>query len=74
MAHQEAPQGNAVFVIEPTEDGGLTASSRIVRVGSVRDGRAAILEGLEVGERIVTAGQNKLYRGVRVIVDESIKL
>jgi membrane fusion protein (multidrug efflux system) len=67
-------QGNAVFVIEPTDDGGLTASARIVTVGEVRDGRTAILDGLEAGERIVTAGQNKLYRGVRVIIDESVQL
>jgi membrane fusion protein (multidrug efflux system) len=67
-------QGDAVFVIEPTEDGGLTASARIVTVGEVRDGRAAILDGLEAGERIVTAGQNKLYRGVRVVIDESVQL
>ncbi len=67
-------QGNAVFVIEAAEGGGLTTSARIVTVGGVREGRAAILNGLEAGERIVTAGQNKLYRGVRVIVDESIQL
>ena len=66
-------QGNAVFVIEPADEDGLTASTRIVRVGGVRDGRAAILDGLEAGERIVTAGQNKLYRGVRIVVDESVQ-
>jgi len=66
--------GNAVFVIEPTEEGGLTASARIVTVGEVRDGRAAILDGLKAGERIVTAGQNKLHRGVRIVIDESIQL
>lgn len=67
-------QGNAVFVIEPIEEGGLTASARIVTVGGVRDGRTAILDGLNAGERIVTAGQNKLYRGVRIVVDESVQL
>ncbi len=67
-------QGNAVFVIEPTEEGELAASARIVTVGEVRDGRTAILDGLDAGERIVTAGQNKLYRGVRVLIDESVQL
>lgn len=66
--------GNAVFVIEPTEDGEMTAVARIVRVGEVHDGRTAILDGLEAGERIVTVGQNKLYRGVRVLIDESVEL
>ncbi len=67
-------QGSVVFVIEPAEDGGLTASERIVTVGGVRDGRTAILDGLDAGERIVTAGQNKLYRGARVAIDESVRL
>ena len=67
-------QGNAVFVLEPTEEGGMTALARIVTVGTVRNGRTAILDGLEAGERIVTAGQNKLYRGVRVLIDESVRL
>jgi len=66
--------GNTVFVIEPTEDAGLTALAHIVTVGEVRDGRTAILGGLEAGERIVTAGQNKLHRGVRVVIDESVQL
>ena len=67
-------QGNAVFVIEPTEDGAMTATARIVTTGDVRDGRTAILEGLAEGERVVTAGQNKLYRGVRVLIEESVQL
>jgi membrane fusion protein (multidrug efflux system) len=67
-------QGNVIYVVEPAEDDGLTASARIVTVGDVQDGRTAILNGLEAGERIVTAGQNKLYRGVRVVIDESVKL
>ncbi|MBW2275659.1 MAG: efflux RND transporter periplasmic adaptor subunit [Deltaproteobacteria bacterium] len=69
-----ALQGTAVYVIEPGEEGSLTATSRIVEVGEVRDGRASILDGLGVGERIVTVGQNKLYRGVRVVIDESVQL
>jgi membrane fusion protein (multidrug efflux system) len=67
-------QGNAVFVIEEMPEGGMTASARIVTIGLVRDGRTAILSGLSAGERIVTAGQNKLYRGVRVVIDESVQL
>jgi membrane fusion protein (multidrug efflux system) len=67
-------QGNAVFVITPTEEDGMTATARIVTVGDVREGRTAILDGLNAGERIVTAGQNKLYRGVRIVIDESVDL
>lgn len=67
-------QGNVVHVIEAEEDGSLTAVSRIVEVGEVRDGRIAILQGLEDEERIITVGQNKLYRGVKVLIDENVAL
>ena len=67
-------QGNTVYVIEPTEDGALTANARVVRAGKVRDGRVAVLDGVKAGEKVVSVGQNKLYRGVRVVVDESVAL
>ncbi|MEE4659778.1 MAG: efflux RND transporter periplasmic adaptor subunit [Halieaceae bacterium] len=62
-------QGNAVYVIEDTEDGGQTAVSRIVRVGETLNGRTAVLDNIEVGEQVVISGQNKLYRGVRVLIE-----
>lgn len=67
-------QGNTVFVIEETEDGGLTANARVVDAGSVRDGRVAVTSGLAPGERVVSVGQNKLYRGVRLLIDETVTL
>ncbi len=67
-------QGNTVYVVEDTEDGGLTAVSRIVKVGETRDGRTAVLTNLAAGERVATVGQNKLYRGVRVVVDDDVSL
>ncbi len=67
-------QGNTVYVIEDIEDGGMTAVSRIVKVGETRDGRTAVLDNLAAGERVATAGQNKLYRGVRVLLDEDVAL
>jgi membrane fusion protein (multidrug efflux system) len=67
-------QGDIVYVVEPGSEGGLTATSRIVEVGEVRDGRAAIVDGVRSGERIVTVGQNKLYRGVAILLDESVQL
>lgn len=67
-------QGNTVYVIEPAENGALTASARVVRAGKVRDGRVAVLEGVRAGEQVVSVGQNKLYRGVRVVIDENVAL
>lgn len=69
-----ALQGNTVYVIEETEDGGLTAVASIVRAGKVRDGKVAVLEGINAGDRVVSVGQNKLYRGVRVLIDEEVML
>jgi membrane fusion protein (multidrug efflux system) len=67
-------QGNTVYVVEPTEDGALTANARVVRAGKVRDGRVAVLEGIAPGDQVVSVGQNKLYRGVRVVLDPNVKL
>ncbi|MEM0954261.1 MAG: efflux RND transporter periplasmic adaptor subunit [Pseudomonadota bacterium] len=64
-------QGNAVYVLTDTEDGALTAVSRIVSVGETLDGRTEVVANLQEGERVVTSGQNKLYRGVRVLVEQS---
>ena len=69
-----ALQGNTVYVVEDTEDGQLTANARVVTAGKVRDGRIAVLQGLSQGDRIVSVGQNKLYRGVRVVIDETVTL
>ena len=67
-------QGNTVYVIEPDADGVLRAVSRIVEVGETRAGRAAILNNLKPGERVASVGQNKLYRGVKVVIDEDVGL
>lgn len=66
--------GNIVYVLEPTDDDALEANPRIVRTGVANNGQIAILEGLAAGEQVVIAGQNKLYRGVRVRVDAEAPL
>lgn len=66
-------QGNTVYVIQEVE-GTERVLPRVVKTGIVRGGRVAVTDGLQPGERVVTAGQNKLYRGAPVVVDESVKL
>jgi membrane fusion protein (multidrug efflux system) len=66
--------GNTVFVINQGEDGDLISKPVVVSVGEARNGRIAILSGLEPNTRIVTAGQNKLYRGAKVIIDEAVDI
>ncbi len=62
--------GNTVYVIENSE-GGLTAQPRVVETGDSREGRIAVTRGLDAGERVVTAGQNKLFRGAPVAIGET---
>ena len=62
-------QGNLVYVIEE-DDEGLFVSPRVVTTGATSAGDVAILSGIDDGETVVTAGQNKLYRGARVQIDE----
>ncbi len=67
-------QGNLVHIVEESEDGGLTAVATVVEIGEVRDGKTSILSGLEPGVQVVTVGQNKLFRGVKILIDESVEL
>lgn len=66
-------QGNTVFVIKEDEDG-LAVEPRVVETGPARAGLVAVLSGLEAGERVVIAGQNKLYRGARISIDDSVAM
>ncbi|RLA62426.1 MAG: efflux transporter periplasmic adaptor subunit [Gammaproteobacteria bacterium] len=64
--------GNIIYVIQES-DGELQVQPRVVQTGDSRGGKIAIIDGLHGGERVVTAGQNKLRRGARVVIDESVK-
>lgn len=66
-----ALQGDTVYVIQES-DGILVAEPRIVRSGPARNGRVAILEGVKSGDQVVTVGQNKLYRGARIELDDTV--
>ncbi|MCZ6830091.1 MAG: efflux RND transporter periplasmic adaptor subunit [Gammaproteobacteria bacterium] len=67
-------QGSTVYVIREDSSGQLTVDAVVVQVGEVRDGRVGILRGLEAGQQIVTAGQNKLFRGASVRIDATVQL
>jgi len=65
--------GDSVYVVR--EEGGdangkpvLKAHRTPVKVGQRWDGKAAILDGVKPGERVVAAGQIKLQDGAQVIV------
>jgi membrane fusion protein, multidrug efflux system len=64
--------GNTIYVIEEGKEQ-LAVDSRIVNTGDSLNGRVAVLSGLDAGERVVSAGQNKLYKGAKVIIDDSVR-
>ncbi|MGC8120627.1 efflux RND transporter periplasmic adaptor subunit [Marinobacter sp. VGCF2001] len=62
--------GNFVFVVEENENGELAVSRRTVTTGEVRDGRAAVISGLEEGETVVAKGLLRLRAGQRVEIQD----
>ena len=52
----------------------LVIERRFVKTGSARDGRISIVSGLSPGDKVVTAGQNKIDQGSKVVIDNSIAL
>jgi RND family efflux transporter MFP subunit len=67
--------GNNAFVVVPAkEGGGLAVDRRFIRVGAVRGERIAILDGLKVGDKVVTAGQIKLQQNSPVTIDQGDSL
>ncbi|MDO8277020.1 MAG: efflux RND transporter periplasmic adaptor subunit [Burkholderiaceae bacterium] len=69
------PQGGRQFVIKLNEDGaqGGSVTQRVeVKVGIRRPGRVEIVQGLVAGDRVVTAGQQRIQRdGTQVRVMEA---
>ena len=54
------------------EEPPLIARQVFVRTGRRSGGMVEIVEGLEIGQQVVTAGQNKLSSGARVIIDNTV--
>jgi len=50
----------------------LVARQAFVRTGRRAGGIIEIVEGLEAGQQVVTAGQNKLSNGARVVIDNTV--
>jgi len=71
--------GSSVFIVKQdgTDKNGkpvLKVTQQFVTTGQERDGRVAITQGLQAGDIIVTAGQQKLQNGMRVEINNSVKL
>lgn len=73
--------GDNVFVVVPAKqpdpnnkDEQLEIERRFVKVGPMRGGRVQVVEGLKPGDRVVTAGHNKIDQGSKVRIDNSVAL
>ncbi|MBZ4022708.1 efflux transporter periplasmic adaptor subunit [Rhodobacter sp. TJ_12] len=71
--------GDSVFVVRDVpatkdDEAKLQAKQVFVKVGRHAGDRVEILSGLEVGDRVVNAGQNRLTSGATVIIDQSQSL
>ena len=73
--------GNSVYVVgkaknpDPNvKDEQLEVERRFVTIGEVREGRVSIVRGVNAGEPVVIAGQNKIEPGTRVKIDNSVAL
>ena len=73
--------GDTVFAIVPAKsldpaakDEELAAERRFVKTGDVREGRIAITKGVAAGDKLVTAGQNKVDQGAKVVINNDIAL
>jgi membrane fusion protein, multidrug efflux system len=65
------PYGNTVYVVQKNT-AQLTAQQRFVKLGDTRGDQVAVLDGVKLGDEIVTAGQLKLRNGSAVKVDNNI--
>ncbi|MGB9429733.1 MAG: efflux RND transporter periplasmic adaptor subunit [Gammaproteobacteria bacterium] len=71
--------GSSVFIVK--QDGKdadgkpvLKVSQQFVTTGQQRDGRVTITKGLQAGEQVVTAGQQKLQDGAQVEINNSVSV
>jgi len=64
QAVQTGQQGSYVFVVRPD----MTVDVRAISPGRVVDGETVVEKGLQVGERVVTDGQLRLYPNAQVNV------
>jgi membrane fusion protein (multidrug efflux system) len=62
--------GNTIFVVKPGESGNFV-EQRFVKLGRTKGDFVSVLNSLEVGEEVVTAGAFKLSNGRSVVIDNS---
>ena len=64
-----AASAGAAAAPSPAAGGGLVVERRFVKIGATRGERIAVVEGVQPGEQVVTAGQIKLQANSPVTID-----
>lgn len=67
--------GDSVYVVRTEgegEEAQRTVEQVFVKAGRRSQGLVEILDGVEVGDEVVTAGQNRLSGGARVAIDNTV--
>jgi membrane fusion protein (multidrug efflux system) len=72
-----APYGNSIYKIESQVDEASGARSTVAKQSFIRIGKrtgdfVSVLEGLEVGDEVVSAGAFKLRNGIQVIINNDM--
>jgi membrane fusion protein (multidrug efflux system) len=65
-----APYGDTVFVVKEDEQGQLKAQQQFVRLGKSQGDFVEVVNGLDPGDRVVSAGAFKLNSGQSVFVTD----
>ncbi|WP_292355610.1 efflux RND transporter periplasmic adaptor subunit [Mesorhizobium sp.] len=66
------PADNAQKPAEAGQQPALVLSQVFIKLGRRNNGMVEIVEGLKAGDQVVTAGQNRLFNGMSVAVDNTI--
>lgn len=72
-----ASYGDSVFVVEDKKEGPpgtKIARQQIVKLGESRGDFVALLEGVKLGQEVVTAGAFKLRNNAGVVINNDVKL
>jgi membrane fusion protein (multidrug efflux system) len=66
-----APHGDTLYILEKDKDGKYVAKQQFIRLGKSRGDFVEVVDGLNVGDTVVSAGAFKLFNGQGVTISKS---
>lgn len=67
-----SPYGDAVYIVNDPDSDSATVTNTFVVTGATRGDQIEIVSGLAAGQVVVTAGQQKLRNGARVVINNAV--